>query len=66
MTGKYGKFEEMCIGWYLMIEYLAGLTLEESGRDWRIGGVEEMHGAGTTGEGDNGHLMVGPYFELST
>ena len=66
MTGKYGKFEEMCIGCYLMIEYLAGLTLEESGRDWRIGGVEEMHGAGTTGEGDNGHLMFGPYFELST
>ena len=56
----------MGIGFYLIIEYLAGLTLEASGRDWRIGGVEEMHGAGTTGEGDNGHLMVGPYFELAT
>jgi hypothetical protein len=47
-----------------MIEHLGGLTLQKSGQDWRIGGVGEIHGAERTGDGDNGHLMVDPYFVL--
>ena len=49
-----------------MIEHLGGLTLQKSGQDWRIGGVGEIHGAERTGDGANGHLMVGPYFVLLT